>query len=53
MTICLSEEWQDRVIATERASDRIMTMRLVTPEKMYNIVTWFYVMRVETIWKRD
>ena len=39
MAICLSEEWQDRVIATERASYRIMTMKLVTPEKTYNIVT--------------
>ena len=39
VAICLSEEWQDRVIATERASDRIMKMKLVTPEKTYNIVT--------------
>lgn len=39
VAICLSEEWQERVIATERTSDRIMTMKLVTPERTYNIVT--------------
>lgn len=39
VAICLSKEWQDRVIPTERKSDRIMTMKLVTSDKTYNIVT--------------
>ena len=37
--ICLSEEWQDKVIETNRKSDRVMTMKLVTPDKTYNIIT--------------
>ncbi|XP_046862544.1 uncharacterized protein LOC124456042 [Xenia sp. Carnegie-2017] len=39
LAICLSEEWQDKVIETQRKSDRIITMKLVTPEKTFNIVT--------------
>ena len=37
--ICLQEEWQDRVIAIERKSDRIMSIKLITSEGTYNIVT--------------
>lgn len=37
VAICLSEEWQDKVIATEEKSDRIMAMKLVTPGKT---TTW-------------
>ncbi|XP_046863246.1 craniofacial development protein 2-like [Xenia sp. Carnegie-2017] len=39
VAICLSEEWQDKVIETQRKSDRIITMKLVTPDKTFNIVT--------------
>jgi len=35
---CLSKEWQDRVIVTERVSDSIIAMNLVTPEKTSNKV---------------
>jgi len=31
--ICLSEEWQNRAIATERASDRMMAMKLITDKR--------------------
>ena len=37
--VCLAEKWQDKVITTERKSDRIMTMKLVTSDKTYNIIT--------------
>lgn len=37
--ICLKEEWQDKVIDTNRKSDRIMTMKLETPDKTFNIIT--------------
>ena len=39
VAICLKEEWQDKVIAVERKSDRIMSMKLVTPRQTYNIVS--------------
>ncbi|XP_046862565.1 uncharacterized protein LOC124456072 [Xenia sp. Carnegie-2017] len=39
VAICLSEEWQDKVIEIQRKSDRIIIMKLVTPDKTFNIVT--------------
>ena len=41
VAICLGEEWQDKVIATERKSDRIMSLRLVTPDRTYNVVSTY------------
>lgn len=37
--ICLSNYWQDKVIAVERKSDRIITMKLVTAGDRYNIIS--------------
>ena len=39
VAICLQEEWQDKVIDVARKSDRIITMKLVTPKRTYNIVS--------------
>ena len=37
--ICLSEYWQDEVIAVERKSDRIIYMKLVIPGMSINILS--------------
>ena len=37
--ICLSEYWQDKVIAVERKPERIIYMKLVIPGMTINIVS--------------
>ena len=37
--ICLSSEWQDKVISVERKPDRIITMKLVIPGMSINIIS--------------
>ena len=39
VAICLKEEWQDKIIEVKRKSDRIISMKLVTPQRTYNIVS--------------
>lgn len=37
--ICLSSYWQDKVIAVEKRSDRMIVMKLVTPGRNYNVIS--------------
>ena len=37
--IILSKEWQDKILEIKRISDRIMTMKLVSGNTMFNIIS--------------
>ncbi len=39
VAICLKEEWQDKIIEVNRKSDRIISMKLVTPQRTYNVIS--------------
>lgn len=36
--ICLNQNWQDKVISVDRGPDNIISMKMVTPGRNYNII---------------
>ena len=51
--LCLSSYWQDKAIDVQRISERMMTMKLVTPGRNYNIVSAYAPQQGCEQWEKD